>query len=122
MTTMTPPNLVCKRGDVVLVLFPNSNLTSAKPRSALVVQNDGLQTGLPQVIVAMITSKIFRANHPSRVLISLSTPDGQKSGLLSDSVVMTDNAATVIETAINRVIGVLPMVNIDAALRHTLSL
>lgn len=35
---------------------------------------------------------------------------------------MTDNAATVIETAINRVIGVLPMANIDAALRHTLSL
>lgn len=42
MTTMTPPNLVCKRGDVVLVLFPNSNLTSAKPLPALVVQNDGL--------------------------------------------------------------------------------
>ncbi len=122
MTITTPPNPVCKRGDVVLVLFPNSNLTSVKPRPALVVQADGLQTGLTQVIVAMITSKTFRANHPSRVLISLSTPDGQLSGLLSDSVVMTDNLATVIETAINRVIGVLPMASVDAALRHTLGL
>ena len=122
MTTMTPPSPVCKRGDVVLVLFPNSNLTSAKPRPALVVQADNLQTGLPQIVVAMVTSRIFRANHPSRVLISLSAPEGKQSGLLSDSVVMTDNLATVIESAINRVIGALPMESVDAALRHTLNL
>ncbi|MGH9940084.1 MAG: type II toxin-antitoxin system PemK/MazF family toxin [Blastocatellia bacterium] len=122
MTTMMPPSPACKRGDVVLVLFPNSNLTNAKPRPALIVQANNLQTGLAQVIVAMITSKTFRANHPSRVLISLSTPDGQQSGLLSDSVVMTDNLATVVETAINRVIGMLPMASVDAALRHTLSI
>jgi len=67
----------------------------------------------------MITSRIFRANHPSRVLISLSAPEGKQSGLLSDSVVMTDNLATVIESAINRVIGALPMESVDAALRHT---
>jgi len=70
----------------------------------------------------MITSRIFRANHPSRVLISLSAPEGEQSGLLSDSVVMTDNLATVIESAINRVIGALPMESVDAALRHTLNL
>jgi mRNA interferase MazF len=119
---MTPPNPVFKRGDVVLVIFPNSNLTSAKPRPALVVQADNLQTDLPQIIIAMITSRTFRANHPSRVLISLSTPAGQQSGLLSDSVVMTDNLATVVETAITRMIGVLPMASVDAALRHTLKL
>ena len=122
MTTTTPPSPVCKRGDVVLVLFPNSNLTSAKPRPALVVQADNLQTGLSQIVVAMITSRIFRANHPSRVLISLSAPEGKQSGLLSDSMVMTDNLATVIESAINRVIGALPMESVDAALRHTLNL
>src|SRR5215467_14317888 len=121
MTTTTPPSPVCKRGDVVLVLFPNSNLTSAKPRPALVVQADNLQTGLSQIVVAMITSRIFRANHPSRVLISLSAPEGKQSGLLSDSVVMTDNLATVIESAINRVIGVLPMASVAAALRHPLN-
>lgn len=57
----------------MLVLFPNSSLTSAKPRPALVVQADALQTGLPQVIIAMITSRIVRAGHPSRVLIRLSS-------------------------------------------------
>ena len=111
-----------KRGDVVLVLFPHPDLQIAKPRPALVVQADNLQTGLPQVIVAMITSKIFRANHRSRVTILLSTPEGKQSGLLTDSIVMTDNLATIFETEIDRVIGSLPITEVDAALRHTLAL
>ena len=122
MTTMTRQNPTYKRGDVILVLFPDSNLLTAKLRPALIVQTDNLQTGLPQVIVAMITCKMFRANHPSRVAILLSTPEGQQSGLLTDSVVVTDNLATVIESAIDRVIGSIPMTKIDTALRHTLNL
>lgn len=105
-----------------MVLFPHSNLRTAKPRPALVVQADDLQTGLPQVIVAMITSKLFRANHSSRVIVLRSTPEGQRSGLLSDSVVMTDNLATIAESEIDRVIGALPMADIERALRHTLHL
>ena len=122
MTIMTLSKPICKRGDVILVLFPHSNLRTAKLRPALVVQADNLQTGLPQVIVAMITSRLFRANHPSRVTILLVEPEGQQSGLLSDSVVMTDNLATVVETEIDRVIGWLSMGEIDTALKHTLGL
>jgi mRNA-degrading endonuclease toxin of MazEF toxin-antitoxin module len=33
-----------KRGDVVLVLFPHSDLRTAKPRPALVVQANDLRT------------------------------------------------------------------------------
>ena len=58
----------CKRGDVVLVLFPNSDLRTAKPRPVLVVQADHL------------------------------------------------------EIAVSRVIGSLPMAEVDHALRHTLGL
>ncbi len=119
---MTSSNPGHKRGDVALVLFPHSNLRTAKPRPALIVQADNLQTGLQQVIIAMITSRMFRANHPSRVTILLSTADGQNSGLLTDSVVMCDNLATITETEIDRVIGNLPMADVDQALRHTLGL
>jgi mRNA interferase MazF len=111
-----------KRGDVVLVLFPHSDLRTAKPRPALIVQSDDLGTDLPQVIVAMITSKTFRAEHPSRVLVELESSAGKNSGLLADSVVMTDNLATITEIAIDRVIGKLPMKAIDKALKHTLGL
>ena len=115
-------NPAVKRGDVILVLFPHSNLRTARPRPALVVQADHIETELPQVIVAMITSRMFRANHPSRVTTILATPEGQQSGLLTDSVVMCDNLATIAETEIDRVIGTLPMAKIDAALRYTLGL
>ena len=120
MTTMTPPK--SKRGDIILVLFPHADLRTAKLRPALVVQADHLQTDLSQLIVAMITSRMFRANHPSRITIHLSTPQGQASGLLTDSVVMTDNLATIGENVIARVIGKLSMQSIDKGLRHTLGL
>lgn len=124
MTTMTRKKLNYKRGDVILVRFPDSNLLSTTARPGVIVQADNLQTGLPQVVVSMsmITSKMFRANHPSRVTILLSTPEGQQAGLLRNSVVMTDNLATVDESAIDRVIGSIPMARIDIALQHTLSL
>ena len=119
---MTRPNPAYKRGDVILLLFPDSNLLTAKSRPGLVIQAENLQTGLQQVIVAMISSRMFRANHPSRVAVILSTPEGQQSGLLMDSVVLTDNLATVAESAIDRVIGSVPMAEIDVALRYTLNL
>ena len=117
-----PPSPSCKHGDVVLVLFPNSDLRTAKTRPALVVQADGLETGLPQVIVAMISSRMFRAQHPSRVAVPLNASAGRQSGLLTDSVVMTDNLATVLESAISEVIGTLPLTEVEPGLRHTLGL
>ncbi len=120
MTTTTPSKPAYRRGDIVLVLFPDSNLRTGKLRPALIVQADNLQTGLAQVIVAMITSNTARAGHPSRITISLATEGGRQSGLLADSVVMTDNLATIVSREISRVIGSLPMTNVDTALRHTL--
>jgi mRNA interferase MazF len=110
-----------KRGDVVLVLFPDSNLRTAKRRPALIVQADNLQTGLPQTIVAMISSNLSRAGHPSRLLVKRTTSDGQTMGLHSDSVIMTDNLATVRENEIDRSIGICPtMRGLDSAISTTL--
>jgi len=117
-----PPATNYQRGDVVLVLFPNSDLRTAKTRPALVVQADGLATGLAQVLVAMITSNLGRGNHPSRVTVYRNSPEGQRAALLADSVVMTDNLATIADAAVYRVIGRLAMPPIEAALRHTFAL
>ena len=116
------PNPTCKRGDVVLVLFPNSNLRTAKTRPALVVQADGLSTGLSQIVLAMISSQMSRASHVSRVTIIQSSAEGLQSGLLTDSIVMTDNLANVTQAAIRRVVGSIPMDGVDGALRNTLGL
>ncbi len=117
-----PAHDAYRRGDVVLVLFPNSDLRTARLRPVLIVQSDNLGTELDQVIVAMMTSRMFRANHPIRVSVLRDTDEGRSSGVLTDSVVMTDNLATVSNREIYQRIGVLPMRKVDQALKHTLGL
>src|ERR1035437_8036846 len=119
----------CRRGDVVLVLFPDSNLRMSKRRPALGVQADGLDAHLPQTIVAMITSNMApartsskgdRAGHPSRVIVRVGSESPPASGRLMDSVIMADNLATVHYSEIDSVIGTFTGVKeIDAALRTT---
>lgn len=112
-----------RRGDVVLVLFPNSDLRTAKRRPALVLQRDNLGSGLNQTVVAMISSNPQRANHPSRVSIPLSSPEGRSSGLRLDSWLMTDNLTTVLESEIDSVLGRMPEMNaIEKALKYTMAL
>ncbi len=112
-----------KRGDVVRVYFPNSDLISSKRRPALVVQADNLATGLPQVLLALITSNLNRANHSSRVFIKLNTDEGRASGLRTDSIIMTDNIVTVLETEIDSILGRLPdMQAVNDALQHSFGL
>jgi mRNA interferase MazF len=113
----------CRRGDVVLVLFPDSNLRTAKRRPALVVQADRPDAELPQTIVATITSNTARAGHASRVTVLPGGESAKASGPLMASVIMTDNLATVLYSEIDRVIGSLrDLTEIDAALRTTLAL
>lgn len=110
-----------RRGDVVLVLFPNSDLRTAKRRPALILQRDNLGSGLEQTIVAMISSNLARRGHPSRVFLAAASVEGKAAGVRLDSVVMTDNLATVLESEIDCTLGHLPDITaVDAALKHTL--
>ncbi|MBA3692782.1 MAG: type II toxin-antitoxin system PemK/MazF family toxin [Acidobacteria bacterium] len=124
MTTPNQPSTdKIKRGSVVLLTFPNSDLRTAKLRPALIIQADDLNTGLEQVVLAMNSSNLNRANHKSRILIETKTERGKGSGLLFDSVIMTDNLATISLSKITRVIGESSeMSEIDNALRNTLNL
>jgi mRNA interferase MazF len=112
-----------RRGEIVLVLFPDSNLRTAKLRPVLIVQADELGTGLAQTVVAMITSNMARAGHPSRVTVRVDRKGTEATGLLMDSVIMTDNLATIHYSEIDRVLGFFAgMQEIDVALRATLAL
>lgn len=70
----------------------------------------------------MITSNMARAGRPGRVTVLRGSEAGRGSGLLIDSVIKTDNLATIHLREIDRVIGTLPETNeIDTALRTTLA-
>jgi mRNA-degrading endonuclease toxin of MazEF toxin-antitoxin module len=71
----------------------------------------------------MITSNMARAGHRGRVIVSAGSEGAKGSGLLMDSVIMADNLATIRYSEIDRVIGIVTMLEeIDAALRTTLGL
>jgi len=71
----------------------------------------------------MITTNMARAGHPSRLLVRVVGQRANGTVLLMDSVIMTDNLATVHYSEIDRVIGTLPKTTeLDAALRTTLAL
>ncbi len=111
-----------KRGDVVLVRFPNSDLKTYKKRPALVVQGDSLNTGLAQRIVALITSNKERTG-ATRIVIGERDPAALTMGLRTDSVIVADNLATVKEREIDKAIGHCPiMPQVDRALKLTLGL
>ena len=67
----------------------------------------------------MVTSNLPRVGHPGRIRLDKDLDEGKLSGILTDSVVMTDNLATVRLIEIDRVIGVLPdMKRVDKAKGH----
>jgi mRNA interferase MazF len=111
------------RGDVVLAMFPNSDLRTSKRRPVLIVQADNLQTGMAQYVTAMFTSNASRAGHPSRVLITAGSAEWQQSGLQTTSVIMTDNLVTIAESELDQTLGRLPdLSEVESALRHTLGI
>ena len=73
-----------QRGDVVLVLFPNSDLRTAKRRPALILQRDNLGSGLAQTIIAMISSNPARAGHPLSLRLRGFAGDEMGSGATGD--------------------------------------
>jgi mRNA interferase MazF len=108
------------QGDIVLVWFPDSNLRTAKKRPGVVLQADNLDTGMDQVIIGMVTTNLRRKGHPSRILVEVDSIQGRKTGLVSDSVIMTDNVATVRTEEVYRKVGVLEdLERLKAALRYT---
>jgi len=113
--------MICKRGDVILVRFPNSDLRTYKKRPALVVQAD-IDTGLEQKIVALITSNLKRTG-PTRVAVRKESPLGRQMGLRTDSVIVADNLATVLEREMDKIIGkCTDLCAVENALRKTFAL
>lgn len=111
-----------RRGDVVLVYYPNSDLITYKKRPALIVQADNVKTDLSQKLVAMITSNLSRQGE-TRVTIPKGSNLCEAMGLRTDSVVVVDNLATVKDQVIDKKIGhCSDMEAINTALKKALGL
>src|SRR5207244_7622611 len=84
---------------------PHAAGRPGKKRPVVVVQSDAYNASLRHVIVAEITTNLAAASDPANLLIQISTPEGQATGLVCDSVVTCLHLITMSEDRIRRVIG-----------------
>src|SRR5215831_15610058 len=96
-----------KRGDVVLVRFPHPSGQRGKKRPGVAVQPDAYASTVSTVVVAEVTKNLTLKNDPACLFIDVSTPEGQATGLLRDSVVSGLVLDTVYADTIAQVLGTL---------------
>ena len=114
-----------KRGDVCLARFPHDAGGRGKKRPVVVVQSDVYNQKLRHVVLAEITTNLGSASDPANLLIEIATIDGQRTGLLQDSVITCLHLVTMSEDRIGKVIGALSpslLGKTDACLKSALGL
>lgn len=94
-----------RRGDVVRVDFPFTDIPQSKKRPAVIVQNDRDNQKIRKTIVAMITGNLSRLGDPSHLLIDPSTVEGTSSGLHGRSLVSCNNLYTLEQDCIQKRLG-----------------
>src|SRR5713101_3484033 len=98
-----------KRGDIVLVPVPDTSGSPGKLRPALIVSSNRNNQRLQDVIVAVITRTTHRVQvEPTQFLIQLGTPEGNQSGLLTDSAIKCERLHAILQAHVRRTIGSLP--------------
>ena len=113
------------RGDVVVVDWPFAAGAGSKARPALIVQNDRDNGRLSNTIIVMFTSITRRSTETTQLLIDVTTPEGQRTGLHRDCVVNCVNIFTIAQAKIVKRIGSLSaalMQQVDVCLKTALAL
>src|SRR2546428_10329641 len=85
----------CKRGDIVLVPFPFTDLSSSKRRPALVISPDAFNDQMQDLVVAAITSQLA-ADHA----ITIEESDCVDGALPKTSVVKLAKVFTIHSTLV----------------------
>jgi mRNA-degrading endonuclease toxin of MazEF toxin-antitoxin module len=114
-----------QRGDVILARVPHAAGTRGKKRPAVIVQSDAYNTQLRHAVVAEVTSNPRWIGDPACVVIDLSTPEGQASGLHQDAVVSCFHLVTMSVDRLSPPIGKLSaslLQQLDAGLKVALGL
>ena len=113
------------RGDVLLVRFPHPSGGRGKKRPVIVVQADAYNKTLRTLVVAEVATNLAMASDPACLLIDASSPEGQATGVVQDSVVSCLLMATIKTDRVDQVIGFLsgPLKqNLNACLMAALEL
>jgi mRNA interferase MazF len=92
-----------KRGDIVLITFPFSDLTSTKVRPALILSKE--EPAEQDIIVALISSNISRLTSKTDYLLPASDKDFSGTELKTDSVFRMAKVHNLIKSLAKRRLG-----------------
>jgi mRNA interferase MazF len=109
-----------QRGDIVLIRFPYSDLSTHKTRPAVVINSDLYHTTRAELLLAYVSSQIGRATSPIDYILT----DWSAAGLLKPSFVRPKVAAIEPSLVVHRVGRLIPddLLEVDRCLRRAMSL
>jgi len=93
-----------KRGDIVLIKYPYTDLSSGKVRPALVISSDKFMQTSQNAVFLPISSNTDNP-HETEILISKEDPDFPSTGLLESSVIKTEIILTLEKKLATRMLG-----------------
>lgn len=94
-----------KKGDVVLIPFPFTDLSSQKVRPAVVVSD---VTKGDDIVVVFVSSQKTHRRNPMDVLITHDTPGFSETGFKTDSTIRVSKIATLDKKIMLGVLGAVP--------------
>lgn len=106
--------MTCRRGDVVLVPFPFTDLSTTKQRPALVISPDGWNLARQDVVLVAITSQITSSVEASD--LHLSPDDELAAGLPKPSLIRPTKLFTMHRGLLKRTLGQLPAATTETVL------
>jgi mRNA interferase MazF len=110
-----PSTTSFSQGDVVLVPFPFTDLTSIKQRPALVISPERLNKVRPDVVLAAITSHI--PDELSEDELLLSDADLRAAGLPKRSIVRIGKILTIHQGLTRKKLGQIPRPTLEIILQ-----
>lgn len=93
-----------KRGDVVLIKFPFTDLSSTKVRPALVISNDNYNINQDDVVVLLVTSNVSRTSSDDYIIDPRDT-EFRNTGLKQISAFRVGKIQTLNKRLINSKLG-----------------
>ena len=93
-----------KRGDIVLIRFPFTDLTSSKVRPALVVSSDGFSSRTEDAIFIFISSKTDKPQSTD-FLLDQNHSEFIETGLAKSSLIKTGKIASLSKSLASRLLG-----------------
>ena len=113
-----------KKGDVVLVTFPFTDLSSVKVRPALVISNDSYNEVQDDIVLLLITSNVSRLS-PDDYLLKSENTEFTNTGLMQTSTFRVGKIITLHKKLLNSKLGFIgpnTLKEIEGKLRNLLQL